>query len=166
MNPLSAFGTLTGEVADAISSAEMGNKPVVSGMGIYLEFPKGRSTLQVLITPEGKNEKGEAVSMAFTYRSIADHSPRSQWRVNFISPDKEFLSMSAQDKALNMAGKVEENLKRQMKWGSIEELRSRPIVFELTDVDFTDVSQWKAPASALRRIQKARVSLGFPEKLA
>lgn len=165
MKPLSAFGTLTGEVADAISSAES-NKPVVSGMGIYMEFPKGRNTLQVLITPEGKNEKGEEVPMAFTYRSIADHSPRSQWRVSFIRPDKEFEVMSAQDKALNMAGKIEENLKRQMKWGTIEELRSRPIVFELTDVDFTDVSKWKAPASALRRIQKARVSLGFPEKLA
>lgn len=165
MKPLSAFGTLTDEVADAISSAES-NKPVVSGMGIYMEFPKGRNTLQVLITPEGKNEKGEEVSMAYTYRTIADHSPRSQWRVNFIRPDKEFEMMSAQDKALNMSGKIEESLKRQMKWGSIEELRSRPIVFELTDVDFTDVSKWKAPASALRRIQKARVSLGFPEKLA
>lgn len=165
MKPLSAFGTLTDEVADAISSAES-NKPVVSGMGIYMEFPKGRNTLQVLITPEGKNEKGEEVSMAYTYRTIADHSPRSQWRVNFIRPDKEFLLMSAQDKALNMVSKIEDSLKRQMKWGTIEELRSRPIVFELTDVDFTDVSKWKAPASALRRIQKARVSLGFPEKLA
>lgn len=165
MNPLSAFGTLTGEVADAISSAES-NKPVVSGMGIYLEFPKGRQTYQVLITPEGKNEKGEEVPMAITARSIADHSPRSQWRVNFVRPDKGFETMSAQDKAINMSGKVEEHLKRQMKWGTIEELRSRPITFELTDVDFTDVSKWKAPASALRRIQKARVSLGFPEKLA
>lgn len=165
MKPLSAFGTLTDEVADAISSAES-NKPVVSGMGIYMEFPKGRNTLQVLITPEGKNEKGEEVSMAYTYRTIADHSPRSQWRVNFIRPDKAFEMMSAQDKALNMVSKIEESLKRQMKWGTIEELRSRPIVFELTDVDFTDVSKWKAPASALRRIQKARVSLGFPEKLA
>jgi len=165
MNPLSAFGTLTDEVANAISSAES-NKPVVSGMGIYLEFPKGRQTYQFLITPEGKNEKGEEVAMAITYRSIADHSPRSQWRVNFIRPDKNVETMSAQDKALNMSGKVEEHLKRQMKWGAIEELRSRPITFELTDVDFTDVSKWKAPASALRRIQKARVSLGFPEKLA
>ena len=42
---------------------------------------------------------------------------------------------------------------------------SRPIVFEMTDVDFTDVRSWKAPASALRRIQKARVAIGFPEKL-
>lgn len=166
MNPLSEFGTLAGEVADAVSMAEASNKPVVSGMGIYMEFPKGTSTTQVLITPEGKNEKGEEVPMAFTHRTIADYAPRKQWRVSFIRPDKEVETMSAQDKAINTSGKIEEFLKRQMKWGTLDELRSRPIVFEMTDVDFTDVSLWKAPASALRRIQKARVSLGFPEKLA
>lgn len=162
---LTTFGTLSSELADAVSSIETGNKPVVSGMGIYMEFPKNNNNTQIIITPEGKNEKGEEVPMAFTYRTVADHSPRKQWRVNFIRADKEVELMSAQDKALNMAGKIEEIVKRQMKWGSLDELRSRPIVFEMTDLDFADVLMWKAPASALRRIQKARVVLGFPEKL-
>jgi hypothetical protein len=162
---LTTFGTLSSELADAVSSAEMGTRPVVSGMGIYMEFPNGNSNTQMLITPEGKNAKGEVVPMAFTYRTIADHSPRKQWRVSFIRPNSETMLMSGEDKALDMAGKVEDIIKRQMKWGQLATLRSRPIVFELTDLDFADVQAWKVPASALRRIQKARITLGFPEKL-
>lgn len=167
MNPdsLGTFGELSPEVADAVAIADMSNKPKVMGMGIYLEFPseKGDTTTQILITPQGKNEKGEQVDMAVIARTVADYAPRKQWRINLIRTGNE--PKNNEDKALEMAEQVERVIKRQMMYGRKELRGSRPIVFEMTDVDFTEVRAWKAPASALRRIQKARVAIGFPEKL-
>jgi hypothetical protein len=103
--------------------------------------------------------------MAIVSRTVSEWSPRKQWRMNRIRIDKEMATLAPEDKALNMAEQVERTLKRQMMYG-LKTLRgNRPIVFEMTDVDFTDVRDYKAPASALRRIQKTRVALGFPEKL-
>lgn len=169
MNPdsLGTFGELAPEVAEAVAIGDMSNKPQVQGMGIYLEFPNANDTqtTQILITPQGKDEKGNLVDMAIITRSVSEWSPRKQWRTNFIRPDKATEELAPADKALGMTGQVEKILQRQMMYG-LETLRgSRPIVFEMTDVDFTDVRAWKAPASALRRIQKTRVAIGFPEKL-
>lgn len=168
MNPesLGTFGELTPDVAEAVALGESSNKPKVMGMGIYLEFPneRGDQTTQILITPQGKAENGEPVDMAVISRTVSDWSPRKQWRLNMVRANGTDLP-TPEEKALNMAEQVERTLKRQMMYG-LKNLRgSRPIVFEMTDVDFTDVRSWKAPASALRRIQKARVAIGFPEKL-
>ena len=169
MNPdsLGTFGELAPEVADAVAIADMSNKPKVMGMGIYLEFPKdeGKQTTQILITPQGKTEKGEVVDMAIISRTVSEWSPRKQWRTNMVRPSAPAETLSSDDKALDMTSQVERFLQRQMMYGLTNLRGSRPIVFEMTDVDFTDVRAWKAPASALRRIQKARVAIGFPEEL-
>ena len=169
MNPdsLGTFGELAPEVAEAVALGEATNKPRIMGRGIYLELPneKGDQTTQILITPQGTNEKGEPVDMAIITRTVSEWSPRKQWRLNRVRIDKDMATLAPEDKALNMAEQVERVLKRQMMYG-LKTLRgSRPIVFEMTDVDFTEVREYKAPASALRRIQKTRVAIGFPEKL-
>lgn len=173
MNPetMSAFGTLSDEVAEAVASAEAtSNNPRLMGMGIYLELPNGRGdqTTQILITPEGKNEKGEEAPMAVISRTVAEWSPRAQWRTSFIRPSaktpEEVALATSTSTATDFAEQIERILKRQMMYG-LSTLRNKPIVFELTDVDYTDILDWKAPASALRRINKARVALTFPEKL-
>lgn len=165
MNPdtLGTFGELAPEVASAVALGES-NKPKVMGMGIYLELPNanGDQATQILITPEGKNEKGQEVPMAINTRTISDWSPRKQWRQTFMRPEATLFT--AEEKALSMSDQIERILKRQMKFGLTTLRGSRPIVFELTDTDFTDILNWKAPASALRRIQKTRLALGFPEK--
>lgn len=169
MNPdsLGTFGELSPEVAEAVALGESSNKPKVMGMGIYLEFPNanGDQATQILITPQGKDEKGGEVEMAIITRTVSEWSPRKQWRMNLVRLTKEEQELPAQDKALKMSEQVERVIKRQMMYGLTTLRGSRPIVFEMTDVDFTDVRAWKAPASALRRIQKARVAIGFPEKL-
>jgi hypothetical protein len=161
---MGTFGELTPELASAVALGEVSNKPKVMGMGIYLELPNanGDQATQILITPEGKNEKGQDVAMAISTRTISDWSPRKQWRISFIRPDKELTTAEA--KASAMSEQVERVLKRQMKYGLTNLRGAKPIVFELTDMDFTEIGDWKAPASALRRIQKTRLALGFPEK--
>lgn len=167
MNPdsLGTFGELAPDVAEAVMLGDTSNKPKVMGMGIYLEFPNNTQTTQILITPQGKDEKGGQVDMAIITRTVSDWSPRKQWRVNLVRPSAPAETMSADDKALSMAEQVERTIKRQMMYGSKTLRGARPIVFEMTDVDFTEVRAWKAPASALRRIQKARVAIGYPEKV-
>lgn len=162
---LGTFGELSPEVAEAVAFGESSNKPKVMGMGIYLEFPKGGSTTQVLITPQGKNEKDEAVDMAIIARTISEDSPRKQWRINLVRTGNPAEPKNNEEKALEMAEQVERFVKRQMMYGLTTLRGSRPIVFEMTDVDFSDVKLWKAPASALRRIQKARVAIGFPKEV-
>lgn len=167
---LSAFGTLSGDVAEAVSSTETSNKPQLVGMGIYLEMPNeaGTQTTQILITPQGKNEKGDDVPMAVISRTVATWSPRAQWRTSFIRPNgktvEELALATPTSLATDFTEQIERILKRQMMYG-LTNLRNKPIVFELTDVDYTDILDWKAPASALRRITKARVALTFPDKL-
>ena len=166
MNP--EFGTLDPEMAEAVATAETmsSNKdPKVVGKGIYLELiqPNNEQTTQVLITPEGIDEKGKDVSMALIYRTISYWSPRRQWRVNFIRPkaDKSGIENTAE-----MSDDVVKWLTRQMLYSPELKLRNNtPIVFEVSNIDLADVSEWKAPAPALRRILKARTSLGFPADL-
>jgi hypothetical protein len=166
---LGTFGTLETDVAEAVSMAESFStsaKPRLEGMGIYLELPSenGSQTTQMMITPQGKDDKSKDVGMAIIHRTVSTWSPRKQWRVNRVQLSSDELAMSPQDQALKMTDQVERVLKRNVMYG-LTSLQKQPIVFELTDLDFADIRDWKAPASALRRIIKARASLGFPEKL-
>ena len=171
MNPetLTTFGEVSSEISDALATSHepaTSNKPRLVGMGIYLEAHATEyyaRTNQVLITPTGKNEKGEVVKMAVIYRTISSSSPRAQWRVNFVGTSKEVEMLSPEDKAVAMSTRATEIVSRM--FGEQFIPRSRPIVFELTDVDFSDISEWKVPASALRRITKARLEVGYPENL-
>lgn len=169
-NPvLGTFGTLEPDVADAVSMAESlssSAKPRLEGMGLYLELPSesGSTTTQMLITPQGKDDKSKDVGMAIIHRTVSTYSPRKQWRVNRVQLSAEELAMSPQDQAVRMTDQVERVLKRNVLYG-LTSIQKQPITFELTDLDFADIRDWKAPASAVRRIIKARASLGFPEKL-
>jgi hypothetical protein len=144
------------------------SKPAIVGVGLYLELvPKGdnpsNKTTQILITPEGKTDKGMEVRFAMLAREVSTWSPRKQWRHTFSTLTDEQKALAPADQALALISRFENTLKREIYYGY--ELRNKPIVFEVTNLDLTDVADWKAPAAALRRIQKARVSLGFPEKL-
>ncbi len=171
MNPdaLTTFGEVSSEISDALATSHepaTSNKPRLVGMGIYLEGHATHyyaRTTQVLITPSGKYEKGEVVSMAVISRTISSSSPRAQWRVNFVGTSKEVEEMSPEDKAISLASRANEIVSRMLP--DTFTPRSRPIVFELTDVDYSDIGEWKVPASALRRIVKARLEVGYPENL-
>jgi hypothetical protein len=171
VNPteLTAFGEVSTELADAIASSyevATSNKPKLAGVGLYLEAHATEHyarTTQVFITPSGKNEKGELVSMAVIYRTISELSPRAQWRTNFVRNSKDMDALSPEDKAVALASRANEITARMFPEAFVP--RSRPIAVELTSVDYNDISEWKVPASALRRIIKARVEVGFPENL-
>lgn len=144
------------------------DKPAIAGVGLYLELvPAGdnphNKTTQILITPQGVTEKGQPVDFAMLSREVSTWSPRKQWRTSFSRMTDEQKTFAPADQALALIARFETSLKREIYYGYV--LRNKPIVFEITNADLSEVADWKAPAAALRRIQKARVSLGFPEKL-
>jgi hypothetical protein len=168
VNP-TTFGEVSSEIADALATSGevvVSNKPRLMGQAIYLEAHATNSyarTTQVFITPAGKNEKNDEVAMAVIYRTISDLSPRAQWRTQFVRTPKEMELLSSEDKAIANSSRAYETISRMFPEGFTP--RPRPIVVELTDVDFTDISEWKVPASALRRVIKARKEVGYPENL-
>ena len=148
----------------------------IVGLGLYLELvpdsTDDKRATQILFTPEGYDINGNYVQFAMLSRTISDWSPRKQWRVNFSGIDnKELLSttidLSTIDTRLgDMTARFEKSLERFLagqEKGIV--LRSTPIALEITSIDLSEVRELKAPIPALRRLQKARVSLGFPEKL-
>lgn len=152
------------------------NAGKIVGLGLYLELTlseKSDRTTQILFTPEGYDENGHYVQFAMLSRTISETSPRKQWRVNFSGIDNTPLLTSttpvaddvAKETAKGMTTRFEKSLERFLSGTSNIVLRQTPIAVEITSLDLAEVREYKAPVALLRRIQKARVSLGFPEKL-
>lgn len=167
-----AFGELDPEVATAVTLAEGSAKAKVVGKGIYFELSKSdsnKTTIQMIIIPRGKTQAGEDVGMAIISRQLNTWSPRAQWRFNFVG-GRHSHTIPADKSPLDvMATSVENTLnviKRQMYYSdNTLEIQGKPIAFEITDADYTNVLAWKTPDALVRRIQKARVACGLPEKL-
>lgn len=157
----------------------------IIGKGLYLEFvPAGEDAtsvtskvLQILFTPEGFDEAGNYTQFAMCSRTIADYSPRKQWRVSKAGVNnKETLmsglpmnSANAQELGLKMIEHFTKTIEKSVFSSAdnslVWKLRGKPIAVEITSFDLNEINQFTAPNPALRRIQKCRVALDFPEKL-
>jgi hypothetical protein len=69
----------------------------------------------------------------------------------------------AQEKAVEMVDITLNIIKRQIGYEMI--LRKTPVVVEVSTIDLAEVKDYKTPSALLRRIQKVRVALNFPEKV-
>lgn len=157
----------------------------IVGKGLYLEFipvdtdpsEVASKVLQVLFTPEGFDENGDYTQFAMCSRTIADYSPRKQWRVTKAGVNNKdtlvsgipMTSVNAQEHALKMIEKFTRTMEKDL-FASVDnspvwKLRGKPIAVEITSFDLVEINQFSAPNPALRRIQKCRVALDFPEKL-
>lgn len=154
----------------------------IVGKGLYLEFVPADKTstrvLQVLFTPEGYDEKGNFAQFSLHSRTVSEHSPRKQWRITRCGMDNKTALTSgaplAPERVQELGTVMVERFQRSIlkavfprTGDSTPEwvLRSKPIAIEITSFDLLEVNEWKTPAPALRRIQKCRVALDFPEKL-
>lgn len=159
--------TTTEAIAEEIKAGK------IIGKGLYLEFtyPESTAITQILFTPEGKNAEGKYVQFAMMSRTISETSPRKQWRVNFCGTSNEAVLgdislVSNPDELLGtMTTRFTKAVERMVVANPAMKLRSKPIALEITSLDLNEVADWKAPSPALRRLQKARVALDFPEKL-
>lgn len=154
----------------------------IVGKGLYLEFEPTEATgsariMQVLFTPEGFDEDGNYAPFSMHSRTVADYSPRKQWRVTKCgTSNKDLLTsgepvgqITAQELAVAMTSRFQEHLERAISTHTKEELvwklRAKPIAVEVTSFDLQEVNAYKTPSPVLRRIQKCRLGLALPEKL-
>ncbi len=153
----------------------------IVGKGLYLEFvpatdPTSTKVMQVLFTPEGFDEKGTYTQFSMHSRTISETSPRKQWRITKCGTENQTLlsgtdpigQVKAQELAVQMVERFEKSLQKAVAPTSatpVWKLRGKPIAVEITSFDLAEVNDWKTPLPALRRIQKCRVALDFPEKL-
>jgi hypothetical protein len=152
----------------------------VIGKALYLELvPTDTSAdsriTQILITPEAYDHTGNFVGMALHSRTISPSSPRKQWRINFSDVNNKEVfdsrvltgvgmsSPLAQELAVKMVARFEASLAKQVSYKFV--VRNRPIVVEVSALDLNEISKYSTPQALMRRLQKARVACGFPEKL-
>jgi hypothetical protein len=145
----------------------------IVGKALYLELePKDttrKQVTQIIVTPEGFDENSNYIPLAVHSRTVSEWSPRKQWHINASrTSNKELFGSpiaqtTAQEKAVEMVTMVEALLKRQVSYEMV--LRKTPVVVEVSTIDLAEIKDYKTPPALLRRIQKARVALNFPEKV-
>lgn len=175
------------------SLAETVSKAKIVGKALYLEFEptenapewmkSSNQVTQMIMIPAGIGTKGTSQHAPTLYtRTVSKHSPKAQWRKNIGNYDystgkdvsKSGLNLvpelaEAKKVAVESINSIINFLGRSfMTYGDDKlatQLRKKPIVVEVTSDDIQDSIDYKTPSALVRRIQKARVSLDFPEKL-
>lgn len=152
----------------------MSENQTLVGKALYLEFRKGVSTYQIIIAPESAT--GAVITKPKVWsRQVSAATPRKQWTDSFANPAEQDLR-----KLPDATGKFEQqnideariiglNNIYEVRWALDNlskrdwELYKQPIVVEYSLEDKNAANDWKTPAALLRRIQRARLELGFPE---
>lgn len=136
----------------------------VQGIALYAQFHKPGAMTQLIITPDGYDEKGEKVLASLYRRVVTTDSPKKQWRSSFIrTADAEGVDfesgeerVSFAEKRLNFATQLFDSLMNG-KW----ELHKDPIYLEVSKKDLTDIREAKTPTKLLYRVNQSREALSF-----
>lgn len=148
------------------------------GKALYLEFRKGVNTAQIIVTPEGIDDKGRYVPVSTWRRQISSWSPKKPWKC-YVAGNTEILNARKElcigeikqiddpDLALTMANNTLVDLTNTLNnlYNAEWKLVEKPIVIEFSVEDLLNTSAWETPQALIRRIGRARKELGFPEEL-
>ena len=151
----------------------MAEKDKVAGKALYTEFraSSGRSTVQIIITPDGLDSNGRIVRSTMYRRQISVHTPRRAWKhYGFgnspISADGIFETLNGEavnqftEQRLNMISPTIDQLST-MKFS----LYKTPLVVEVSVEDLDGIRVGSTPYKVLARIQRSRKAAGFEESL-
>jgi hypothetical protein len=148
------------------------------GKALYMEFRKGVNTAQIIVTPEGIDDKGKYIPVSTWRRQISSWSPKKPWKcytavtTELLNARKEVCigevkEVSDPDHALTLAEETLVDLTKTLnnlynaEWKMVE----KPISIEFSVEDLLNTSAWETPQALIRRIGRARKELGFPEEL-
>lgn len=140
----------------------------VQGIAVYAQFHKSGAMCQMLITPDGYNENGEAVKSSLYRRVVTLDSPKKQWRSSTVRSadpsETDFSVLESREKfaeeRLNFASQLFDSLVSG-KW----ELHKQPVFLETSKKDLTDVQVGRTPTKLMYRINQSREALGFQTEL-
>lgn len=148
------------------------------GKALYLEFRKGVNTAQVIVTPEGIDNKGTYVPVSTWRRQISSWSPKKPWRCYASTATEvttsrkdvcvgEIKEVADPDLALSMARRAVVDLTTTLNnlYNSDWEIVEKPLVIEFSLEDLIDTVSWNTPQALIRRIGRARKEAGYPDEL-
>lgn len=153
----------------------------VRGKALYLEFRHPslqHHNFQLLFHPDGANSAGGYIRFGVFYRTLNSSYPKRPWSTARTAitgaTNREFnelenrlvplgdpsLIMSATESVLELVNGLLDQATRQG-----YSLYKQPIIVEMSNVDFDDLSHERTPYALVRRVMSARKALGFPEDL-
>lgn len=155
------------------------DKNKVLGKALYLEFRRGSYTLQLIVTPEAKDENGEFRPVTLMRRQISETHPRKSWRfdnagnsvrairqADIIEPTGNFKTFDLADakfKAKEALQFIKPILSQVFHQGW--ELQKQPVAIEFSAEDLALIRDNATPQGLIRRVLRSRDALGFDKNL-
>jgi len=147
----------------------------VQGVALYLEFRKLYSTYQVIITPDGFDDKGKIVDAVMFSRTISSGVTKRKWRTrhigstNTLQSHLEGLTESVNQDELTSAlssrfSRIGSYLNQAGNYGYTL-VKETPIYVEVSQSDLASVRVGVMPAKLWTRIKSVRNVLDFPDTL-
>ncbi len=139
------------------------------GKALYLELQKGTGAYQIIFVPGYRDPRdGERKLPVVLKRQVSASSPRKQWKIattwGYGASDlrKTISSLSRQDAVGTMFTNSLNSIMSQLfHQGWV--VNKRPLAVEVSEEDAMKVHDGKTPPALIRRIDKARIELGYSE---
>lgn len=155
------------------------DKNEVLGKALYLEFRRGSYTLQLIVTPDAKDENGEYQPPRLMRRQISETHPRKSWRfdnagdsrralrqADLVEPSGNFKQVDlaeAKFRAKEGLQFIKPILSQVFHQGW--ELQKQPVAIEFSLEDLTLIRAQNTPQGLIRRVLRSRDALGFDKNL-
>lgn len=137
------------------------------GKALYLELRKGNGAYQMVFMPGYLDPRdGERKLPVVLKRQVSESSPRKQWKI------AKTWGYGDADLRKNMDHLSRPEIIEKMFINSVRTVMSQlfhqgwtlnkaPVAVEVSEEDATKVHDGKTPPALIRRIDKARLALGF-----
>jgi hypothetical protein len=139
------------------------------GKALYLELQKGTGAYQLVFVPGYTDPRdGERKLPVVLRRQVSKSSPRKQWKISstwgYGATDlrKTLDSMSRPDAIEAMFSNSVKSIMSQL-YHQGWKINKQPVAVEVSEDDAMKTFDGKTPAALIRRIDKARIELGFGE---
>jgi hypothetical protein len=137
------------------------------GKALYIELQKANSAYQIIFVPGYTDPRdGERKLPVALKRQVSESSPRKQWKVaktwgyGVSDLRKTIGSFSRQDAVGTMFTNSLNSIMSQL-FHQGWKVNSRPLAVEVSEEDAMKVHDGKTPPALIRRIDKARIELGY-----
>jgi hypothetical protein len=137
------------------------------GKALYIELQKANSAYQIIFVPGYTDPRdGERKLPVVLKRQVSASSPRKQWKIaktwgyGVSDIRKTIESLSREDAVGTMfTNSLNSVMSQLFHQGWV--INNRPLAVEVSEEDAMKVHDGKTPPALIRRIDKARIELGF-----
>ena len=141
----------------------------VQGVGVYAEYARPSTTVQLLVCPDGYTSDGQLVGLTVVRRVVKIDNPKTPWKLSIDTPIDPEVTIEDEDKDDYCARRFSVPggpalLLDQLISGQWP-LVGAPILIEFSQKDFDDIAAKKTPSRAIYRVNQSRTALGYPEAI-